>query len=107
METRHAYLLAERLATQRAGKAVILVVSSQVGHHVALLRKAFATHLTSVRLLFRMDTAFMCLQVAPLSEPLRTVTAAVVLLSGVYLHVGVHVTLLSEAFATDLQSKGD
>ena len=77
-------------------------MSSEVGHHVALLREAFATDVTGIRLFLRVDTALVCLQVPSLREALRTVPAVVVLFPGVDLHVSVHVPLLSEAFAADL-----
>lgn len=48
----------------------------------------------------------MCLQISPLSESLGTVTAVVIFLSCMDLHVGIHVALLSEALATHLDPVG-
>ena len=66
-----AALLAERLATQRAVEAIVLVVDSEVGHHVALLRVAFATDGTGIRLFFFVWTLCSCVfRFPPCVKPL-------------------------------------
>ena len=64
--------LRERLSTESAGEAVVLVVGADVSLHVAFLGEAFAAHTTRKGLLFGVDRTDVCLQITLLGETLST-----------------------------------
>jgi hypothetical protein len=70
--------------------------------HVSLLRKTFTANTTREWLFFRVYRTDVCLQIALLCESFATRITAIVFFAGMYFHVRIDISFLSETLTTYL-----
>ena len=97
--------LREGLSAESAGESVVLIVGADVSLHVAFLGETFAAHSTRKGLFFGVNRSDVCLEITLLGESLTARVASIVFFSGMYFHVSVNISLLSETFAAYLSQR--